>query len=56
MTTLICITATIIVIIAGIAWLVAEVGKWDDEVMDEIINRDRHNYKQTERSIDDTDY
>ncbi len=53
MTTLISIIAIIIVIIAGIAWLVAAVSKWDGEVMDDIINRDRHNYKQTERSTDE---
>jgi len=49
MTTLIWIIAIIIVILAGIAWLMAALRKWDNEVMDDIINRDRHEYKKAER-------
>ncbi len=32
-----------------LAWLIAGVGKVADDTMDEIINRDRHRYKDAER-------
>jgi len=42
----------IIAIAAGcVLWLSTVLGRWSNEAMDDIIDRDRHSYKDAEREV-----
>lgn len=51
-TTLWIIIGVLVVLAAGALWIVAGVARVANDVMDEIMDSKRHNYKQTEKEVD----
>lgn len=52
MTTIAIITAILIVIIGGLAWIIIGISRTAKDVMDEIMDNDRHDYKESEREAE----
>jgi len=52
MTTIAIIIAILIVIIGGLAWIIIGIGRTAKDVMDDIMDNDRHDYKESEREAE----
>jgi len=52
MTTLSIIIAILIVIIGGLAWLIIGIGRTAKDVLDDIMDKDRHDYKESEKDAE----